>query len=210
MRQLKCLLIVTFLVITTLNTKGSTTEFLSEINLFNLQNDTVQHFVGEFFGGGVVFYVNASKHHGLICSMSNIRDPRSSRSNKNQDSRAIKDLPESKVLLYQDFAVDKHDRAIEISDNYTNSNYGSGIYSNWYLPTIDELKILYNVKNEINKTLLKFGNNVTDPLVKTYWSSTKIHNDLIDDYFRFDFNLGEMVLSTTLPGITIVRAIRAF
>ena len=89
MRQLKCLLIVTFLVITTLNTKGSTTEFLSEINPFNLQNDTVQHFVGEFFGGGVVFYVDASKHHGLICSMLNIRDPRSSRSNKNQDSRAI-------------------------------------------------------------------------------------------------------------------------
>jgi hypothetical protein len=46
--------------------------------------------------------------------MLNIRDPRSSRSNKNQDSRAIKDQPESKVLLYQDFAVDKHDRAIEI------------------------------------------------------------------------------------------------
>ena len=30
------------------------------------------HYAGELYGGGVVFYVDNTKHHGLICSMIDI------------------------------------------------------------------------------------------------------------------------------------------
>jgi hypothetical protein len=55
--------------------------------------------VGELFGGGVVFSVDESKQHGLICSMSDIRDPVSSQLDLKQDPIPIKSQPDTKSLI---------------------------------------------------------------------------------------------------------------
>ena len=99
MRQLKCLLIVSFILIMTLITKGVTTGFSIEIKLYNSRNDSIKHYVGELFGGGVVFSVDESKQHGLICSMSDIRDPVSSQLDLKQDPIPIKSQPDTKSLI---------------------------------------------------------------------------------------------------------------
>ena len=210
MRQLKCLLIVSFILIMTLITKGVTTGFSIEIKLYNSRNDSIKHYVGELFGGGVVFSVDESKQHGLICSMSDIRDPVSSRLDLKQDPIPIKKEPDTKALMSKDYAVKNRDRAVDLCDSYSNSNYGTGIFSNWHLPTIDELKTLYNVKNEINNALEKFGNSVTDPLIKVYWSSSKMHSDIMDSYYQFNFKDGAIIISPNLTGKTYVRAVRTF
>ena len=210
MRQLKCLLSVTFILIMTLNTRGVTTGFSTEIKPYNSRYDSIKHYVGELFGGGVVFSVDESKQHGLICSMSDIRDPVSSRLDLKQDPIPIKNDPDTKALMSKDYAVKNRDRAVDLCDSYSNSNYGTGIFSNWHLPTIDELKTLYNVKNEINKALEKFGNSVTDPLIKVYWSSSKMHSEIMDSYYQFNFEDGAIIISPNLTGKTYVRAVRTF
>jgi len=210
MRQLKCLLIVSFILIMTLITKGATTGFSTEIKPYNLRNDSIAHYVGELFGGGVVFSVDESKQHGLICSMSDIRDPVSSRLDLKQDPISVKNEPDTKALMSKDYTVNNRDRAVYLCDSYSNSNYGTGIFSNWHLPPIDELKILYNVKNEINKALEKFGNSVTDPLIKVYWSSSKMQSEIMDSYYQFNFEDGAIIISPNLTGKTYVRAVRTF
>jgi hypothetical protein len=166
--------------------------------------------VGELFGGGVVFSVDEFKQHGLICSMSDIRDPVSSQLDLKQDPIPIKSQPDTKALLSKNYAVNSRDRAVDLCNSYSNSNYGTGVFSNWQLPTIDELKTLYNVKNEINKALEKFGNSATDPLIKVYWSSSKMHSEIMDSYYQFNFDDGAIIISPNLKGKTYVRAVRTF
>ena len=210
MRQLKCLLSFALILIMTLNTRGVTTGFSTEIKPYNSRYDSIKHYVGELFGGGVVFSVDESKQHGLICSMSDIRDPVSSRLDLKQDPIPIKNDPDTKALMSKDYAVKNRDRAVVLCDSYSNSNYGTGIFSNWHLPTIDELKTLYNVKNEITKALEKFGNSATDPLIKVYWSSSKMHSEIMDSYYQFNFEDGAIIISPNLTGKIYVRAVRTF
>lgn len=210
MRQLKCLLIISFILIITLFTKGVTTGFSMEIKPSNSRNDSIKHYVGELYGGGVVFAVDESKQHGFICSMSDIRDPVSSRLDLKQDPIPIKNEPDTKALKSKDYAVNNRDRAVYLCDSYSNSNYGTGIFSNWRLMTIDELKILYNVKIEINKALEKFGNSATDPLIKVYWSSSKMQSEIMDSNYQFNFEDGAIIISPNLTGKTYVRAVRTF
>jgi acyl-CoA hydrolase len=40
-------------------------------------NDSNRHYIGELFGGGVVFWVDTTGQHGLICSMTDIITPSS-------------------------------------------------------------------------------------------------------------------------------------
>jgi hypothetical protein len=82
----------------TLDTRGVTTGFSTEIKAYNSRYDSIKHYVGELFGGGVVFSVDESKQHGLICSMSDIRDPVSSRFDLKQDPIPIKNDADTKAL----------------------------------------------------------------------------------------------------------------
>jgi hypothetical protein len=210
MRQFKYLLIVSFILITSLIAKGETTEYSTDIKPYNSRNDSIKHYVGELFGGGVVFAVDESNQHGLICSMSDIRDPVSSQLDLKQEPIPINNNPDTKALQSKDYAVNNRDRAVDLCESYSNSNYGTGIFSNWHLPTIDELKILYNVKDEINKALEKFGINVTEPLNKVYWSSSKMRSEIMDSYYQFNFEDGAIIISPNLTGKTYVRAVRTF
>ena len=134
MKQIKLLQIVTFLLIMT--SKGMATSFSSNIKLYNSENDTITHYVGEQFGGGVVFFVDKSGIHGLICSMSDIRDPDSYRLYNKQDPRPLKGRSDSAIIINQVFAISNRERAQELCENYKNSNYGTGVFSDWYLPKL--------------------------------------------------------------------------
>jgi hypothetical protein len=166
----------------------------------NVTKDTI-HYVGELFGGGVIFYVDASLKHGLICSMSDIRDPLST--TPDRSSPKAKTVP---LELKQ--AVKNPDRASEICETYTNSNYGMGQFSDWYLPSIDELKILYSSKNEVNQSLKKYNQKITDFVDKVYWSSTKMSSEIQNTNWLLNFDGGAQM--TTNRTVTCVRAVRKF
>jgi hypothetical protein len=176
----------------------------------SLINDTIHH-IGEMFGGGVIFFVDNTGHHGLICSISDINDPNSSSPNRRQYPQESQGSSKSEGHVYHDFAIDNPDRAEELCDNYTNSNYGTGVFSDWHLPTRDQLETMYKVKDEVNLSLEKYNKTFTDPLVKIYWSSSKTQNDIIGSKWLVDFDGGSlMTTSKPRPGSTFTRAIRAF
>lgn len=211
MKKIQSLIIVNLILFMTLTLKGVAISLTPDIKPFYSQNDTVKHFVGEFFGGGVVFYVDESKQQGLICSISDIRDPVSFLKDKKQDPIKLPQA-DTKVSINKINAVDNRDRAVELCTNYSNLNYGTGRFYDWYLPTIEELEKLYHFKDEINKTLQKHDKNIVDTLGKIYWSSSKyLDEDYVNIWLLLDFEIGGIAITNpNIPGRYLVRAIRAF
>jgi hypothetical protein len=75
------------------------------------------HYVGEVYGGGIVFYVNSDGTHGLIAETMNLGDR----------------SPESAQEQVQ-------------NQNNHNSDKGGNLYLDWRVPTYFELKLLYNAR----------------------------------------------------------------
>lgn len=174
-------------------------------------SSTVTHFAGELFGGGIVFYVDQSGQHGLIVSMidlpaekwSNVFDSvgvaAASPWNGQSNTNAI-------------IAQNGHSAsAAKLCFDYTNADYGTGIYSDWFLPAINQLTQLYSEIYVVNKTLESDDNSATTLMFnKPYWSSTENWNIFARDYAYF-FNFETFVCDRySKSNPLIIRAIRSF
>jgi hypothetical protein len=90
------------------------------------------------------------------------------------------------------------------SDSYTNLDTGTGVYSNWYLPSKDELNQMYTNKATINTTASAIvGSNFSN---NYYWSSTEVGNS---DAWRQSFGYGYQNVDLKFSRYD-VRAVRAF
>jgi len=131
-----------------------------------------RHYVGELIGtdgeDGVVFWVDHSGEHGLICSSADV------------NSGTTTDWSDEKVAVVPGGATSAfngYENTIAINDQSSNSAAGICLsYStpgttvgDWYLPAINELKKISQVKYEINKAL-----NTDNFGVAIYWSSTEL------------------------------------
>lgn len=168
-----------------------------------------KHYVGEFFEGGIIFYVDYTGNHGLICSLTDINAAMTwsdfpttligatAQSDWNGQAN-------SNAIILQSSAASTADAC----DNYTNPNYGSGIYSDWYLPAIDQLSLLFHAKYQLDKAIDTDGNPATIPLAKhSYWSSTECSSL---SAWAFDFVTGTIIGNDKLCTPIYVRAIRDF
>jgi len=161
-----------------------------------------KHFIGEKFGGGIVFHVTKDGLHGLIAATSD----------------------QSKGIIWGGTEVgDKDSTGTSIGTGLSNTNYiikeqdsanadvidppsyaaglarsyEGGGYSDWYLPSKDELAKLYALK------LLRFGGLANF----SYWSSSITIDGLGVWGQRFDNGeLTEYAKHNTF----YVRAIRSF
>jgi len=187
--------------------KGHAPASSRNLNTFCLQNDTVKHFVGELYGGGIIFFVDNSGQHGLICSMSDIRDEESIRLYRKQDPKPLTGRSDSAFIMNKVFVIDNPEHAKKLCENYSNSNLGTGVCSDWRLPTRNELEIMYGIKDELNR-VLEF------PLVKCYWTSTRINDEVLENIWLFDFYYGSLGAwnrtQRPVPGRIYVRAVRVF
>jgi hypothetical protein len=143
--------------------------------------------VGQLREGGIVFWVDpADNMHGKVC--------------------ALEDAP----------MAFNWDMAILYSGNYTNLDTGTGVYSNWYLPSQDELRLMYT-------NLQRFGcsTNTTAggvdaslcPTRKGNFSSTRYWNSKANDYYieKWSQRFGDGYQHFYHKLVTFyVRAVRAF
>ncbi len=152
------------------------------------------HFIGEEFGGGIVFYVDSTGEHGMIIAKTdqhsgakwgrgdeksfeaNGRKAGTGRSNTDKIARSTT-LPDAAARLCSDLEF----------------NY----YSDWYLPSLDELILAYK-----NLKLKDLGNFVNGE----YWTSSETD---FNNAWLVNFNTG-IPTENNVSKPCHVRAIRYF
>lgn len=172
----------------------------------NLTNNN-KHYIGELFGGGIVFWIDQTSEHGLIASLndidggngivwSNIDDIEIGTSAQNHyDGKG-----NSTAIIGQSGHTSG---AAQLCSDYSNDGF-----TDWYLPSILELKQTENALLIINNVLSNDGDATTNTInVKTkYWSSTEYNNSLAWFYFNYGGGSPYQYKNDTYR----VRAVRAF
>jgi hypothetical protein len=171
------------------------------------------HYVGELFGGGIVFYVYNNGANGLIASLDDL-DGGSGVAWSGNTATLIGTTAQSfydgasntAAMIVQDATANK---AGTLCVNYTSDSQ-----SDWYLPASWELNLLYNSAFRINTILENDGIGTTNglnpeninPTYGHYWSSTEKGSNTA---WNCGFNYGTSNY-TTKANVHRVRAVRAF
>lgn len=166
-----------------------------------------EHYIGEKFDGGVIFHLyrdSDNTEHGLIVSIIN------------------QSLEGGGGTQYSD--VTTSIGASTTWDGQTNTNlmkaqgatlgawkdvddYSHEGYTDWYLPSIDELNLLFNNRFNVNKTLSTIVGATQIPMY-SYWSSSQ-HPNYPTNAWVFKFDTGDVYYDDKLDTFA-VRAIRQF
>lgn len=168
-----------------------------------------ERYLGEPYQGGVIFYLDHTGEHGLICSMIDLTNgtPWSNVSSTLVGASAQSDwngLGNSTAITGQ---AGHTSSAAKLCTDYANADYGTGVYDDWFLPSLEQLNILYRAKYQVNKTIDTDGNSSTTLLQRmTYWTSTEATNTYAL-FVRFDQGTVGQSLKTASNQ---VRAIRSF
>jgi hypothetical protein len=162
-----------------------------------------EHFIGEEFDGGVVFHVyrdSLGVEHGLICSIVD-----------QSNSSPYSDIDTTSIGASTTWNGNTNTNLMSIQLGVSLgawldcSDYSYDGFTDWYLPSIDELSLLSTNRFNVNKTLSTIG-AATQVVNDGYWSSTE-YNSTEAIFFGFYTqqvsNLGKYY---TLN----VRAIRQF
>ena len=124
--------------------------------------------VGDYYDDGkkqgVVFYVDATGQHGKIVSLVQVKKQWcTEKQDEKKNEVGTSSASDGKANT---------DKVMSLSDK---AQYPAFVWcrakgNDWYLPARDELKLLYSVRDTINRTLNERGGNT---LSSIYWSSTE-------------------------------------
>jgi hypothetical protein len=180
------------------------TIYNTTLNAVQVYNGTVWcstvHYIGERYGGGIVFYVYDNGQHGLIAATADQFGGVGIRwyGGTATKTRARADgigagLKNTAIIIANQGPVDGNPFAATLCNEYSVTVNGV-TYGDWYLPSKYELNLLFLKKSVVNG----FVNT-------SYWSSTEID----DEAWRQSFNTGT---PDSYPKYlqAYVRAIRAF
>jgi len=158
-------------------------------------SQVAQHFIGEHFGGGIVFYIDSTAKHGLVAYPEDFEEAGVwSYNNVITGARGTclgaGIFNTRRIVLVQGTSDTLEDyAALEVAEFTANG------YKDWYLPSKDELNELYKQKDVVGGF---------KPFA--YWSSSEV--DASTAWFQ-NFASGIQVKSPKLGGYAL-RAIRLF
>jgi len=173
------------------------------------------HAVGDYYGGGVVFWVDPTGSHGLICAISDQSTSAlwfaGTPSNTVTNTFALGTgtftgaintsvIISTNAVLFPNVATTYAARICnEYSVTVSTVNYGG-----WYLPSQYELQLMYNNMSTINTTAT--ANGGSNFALSNYWSSTEASS-----YNAQQLNFSNNIVSGNAKNSTYhVRAVRAF
>jgi hypothetical protein len=163
------------------------------------------HYIGEEYGGGVIFHLwkdNAGVEHGLIVALTD-----------HSTSQAWSNVSSTSIGTSAQNCWDglSNSNAIVGQAGHTNSaaklclDLVSGAQSDWYLPSIQELNMLWNNYYTVARALSQIG-GATQLASNFYWSSSEANSN---GAWYFLFQVG-YAGSGGKSGTFYVRAVRAF
>ena len=155
-----------------------------------------EHYLGEEFEGGIIYYLWKDENdveHGLIVSETE------QATTKWQNAFAVTNADRTEDGVYNTGLMTDSPAA-----NYVNALVNGG-FNDWYLPSVDELNLLYNNRFHVQKTL-RGGSGTLLTTNDTYWSSTETTSTTA---YGFDFGNGYSPNNGKTTD-HLVRAIRAF
>ena len=159
-----------------------------------------KHYIGEQFGGGVMFHLwkdTQGVEHGLVVALT---DQSASAVWSNVTDIEVGSAAQSS---WNGLA---NSNAIVAQAGHTSSaaklclDLVSGGQSDWYLPSIDELSLLWHNMFNVNKSLFVIIGAKQLSYLANYWSSTENRNNQALGYGAL----------TTKNETFYVRAVRAF
>jgi hypothetical protein len=177
---------------------------ISNDTISNTLNDGFKHYLGEEFGGGIVFELwkdNKGVEHGLIVA-------KKDQSVSEAWSNVIASIGTNAQSLWDG---ESNSAAIISQSGHLNSaakvcdNYSASGLTDWYLPSIDELNILFKNRFHVNRAsavvsgITQIGND-------TYYSSTEI---AFNQAWAMNFSTGAMEKKIKAE-LLFVRSIRNF
>ena len=133
--------------------------------------------LGKIFEGGIIFYIDETKKHGLIMAQGDVTPNKISWSEK--------------AGAYYNHVLDGRKNTDIIVKKVGDGNYPAklcydfeyGVFKDWYLPSQDELDLMWEYKIESDKNSKMKRPGFSQDY---YWSSTEINDK--DVYYRSFFN----------------------
>jgi len=156
------------------------------------------HYIGEPYQGGIIVELwkdNLGVEHGLIMSYVNLVSNVWSNVNVGGVLSASNGLANSNTIVGQ--AGHTTSMALDCL-NYTNINYGTGVYSDWYLPSIGELMCLIKNRVIIDDAIPVLG--ATSLLQAQYWTSTAVGNTTAQMGSQASLVIGSILKTQSQPG----------
>lgn len=151
------------------------------------------HYLGEDYLGGIIFYIYKGSdglEHGLIVSKT--------------ESTAI--WQNTGVLVNANRTEDGFYNTNLMTDSPA-ATYIASLGAGWYLPSIDELGLLYYNRYSAQKGLRTSGNTLlSNTITATYWSSTEY---FASGSYHFTFHSG-YITSGYKTDTHSVRGVKAF
>ncbi len=168
--------------------------------------------VGDFAQGGIVFWVDETGQHGLVCAKVDQSTGVRWFAGSDGVTRATGDGPFSgelntSIIISSQVSIgdDGNDYAAQICNDLQITE-GGKTYGDWYLPSKEELNLMYQNKATIDVTALA---NSGSAFVSTYYWSSSENRNYHGGAWEQNFGSGHQNgLSKTNTGR--VRAVRAF
>jgi hypothetical protein len=149
--------------------------------------------IGDRYQGGIAFFIDGSGKHGLLAAQ---EDQSRSVVWFNGNFRDTGAVSLSDGSSNTDLIITAHGTSAEYAARLCRDFRGGG-FSDWYLPSKEELNGLYLQRSAIGK----FGDNI-------YWSSSQYD---VSDIWVQDFGSGQQHLDNSSDAASVaVRAVRAY
>jgi hypothetical protein len=167
---------------------------------------TFIHFIGEEFGGGVIFHLwkdSQGIEHGLIADKMDL-------SMAHEWSNIYTSLIGPSAQSTWD-GLSNSSAIVEQTGHISSAaslclNSTNGDNNDWYLPAVDELSLLWHNRFNVNKALNSIAGASGLPASAYYWSSTENDTNIAFYYYFYDGTSSVTIKSAEIH----VRAIRAF
>lgn len=155
-------------------------------------------YIGQHYGGGIIFWIDSSGQHGLIASTSDTSYLTIKWSDRYYPKTGATGTAVGTGAANTQKIIAVQGRTYNYAALVC-ANYRGGGYSDWFLPSKDELFLLYKQKNVVGG-FIRGG----------YWSSSEFPSQFVNSLAWQQYFYSDLATLSHKDRVDGVRAIRAF